>query len=102
MRMANARTTDSKQHIVILSQAKNLRSCLILQKGAISRDVLLARSNSRALPEICTSCLGEGGPAMYYCPPYMPKFFIKTYGCQMNQRDSEQVAHSLVARGYQR
>ena len=32
----------------------------------------------------------------------MPKFFIKTYGCQMNERDSEQVAHSLLARGYQR
>ena len=32
----------------------------------------------------------------------MPKFFIKTYGCQMNERDSEQVAHSLTARGYER
>ncbi len=32
----------------------------------------------------------------------MPKFFIKTYGCQMNERDSEQVAHSLVERGYER
>lgn len=32
----------------------------------------------------------------------MPKFFIKTYGCQMNERDSEQVAHSLMARGYKR
>src|SRR5213082_1926687 len=32
----------------------------------------------------------------------MPKFFIKTYGCQMNERDSEQVAHSLVTRGYKR
>jgi tRNA-2-methylthio-N6-dimethylallyladenosine synthase len=32
----------------------------------------------------------------------MPKFFIKTYGCQMNERDSEQVAHSLIERGYQR
>jgi tRNA-2-methylthio-N6-dimethylallyladenosine synthase len=32
----------------------------------------------------------------------VPKFFIKTYGCQMNERDSEQVAHSLVARGYKR
>src|SRR6266853_3055117 len=34
--------------------------------------------------------------------PSMPKFFIKTYGCQMNERDSEQVAHSLIARGYER
>jgi tRNA-2-methylthio-N6-dimethylallyladenosine synthase len=32
----------------------------------------------------------------------MPKFFIKTYGCQMNERDSEQVAHSLLKRGYER
>ncbi|MGZ4985284.1 MAG: tRNA (N6-isopentenyl adenosine(37)-C2)-methylthiotransferase MiaB [Chthoniobacterales bacterium] len=31
----------------------------------------------------------------------MPKFYIKTYGCQMNERDSEQVAHSLLARGYE-
>ena len=33
--------------------------------------------------------------------PPMPKFFIKTYGCQMNERDSEQVAHSLIGRGYE-
>ena len=39
---------------------------------------------------------------MYYFRPSMPKFFIKTYGCQMNERDSEQVAHSLLARGYER
>ena len=32
----------------------------------------------------------------------MPKFFIKTYGCQMNERDSEQVAHALINRGYER
>ncbi len=31
----------------------------------------------------------------------MPKFFIKTYGCQMNERDSEQVARSLLERGYE-
>jgi len=39
---------------------------------------------------------------VYYFRPSMPKFFIKTYGCQMNERDSEQVAHSLLARGYER
>src|SRR2546423_4536462 len=32
----------------------------------------------------------------------MPKFFIKTYGCQMNERDSEQVVHALLERGYER
>src|SRR6266511_2378255 len=39
---------------------------------------------------------------MYCFRSSMPKFFIKTYGCQMNERDSEQVAHSLIARGYER
>ncbi len=37
---------------------------------------------------------------MYRCRASMPKFFIKTYGCQMNERDSEQVARSLLDRGY--
>jgi len=32
----------------------------------------------------------------------MPKVYIKTYGCQMNERDSEQVAQMLVDRGYER
>src|SRR5206468_3669060 len=72
------------------------------QKGAIGRDVLLALSNSCALPEICTSYLGRRWRSHVLLSSYMPKFFIKTYGCQMNERDSEQVAHSLVARGYQR
>ena len=40
-------------------------------------------------------------PCVLFCP-LMPKFFIKTYGCQMNERDSEQVAHSLIDRGYER
>jgi tRNA-2-methylthio-N6-dimethylallyladenosine synthase len=30
----------------------------------------------------------------------MPSVFIKTYGCQMNERDSEAVAAQLVAKGY--
>jgi tRNA-2-methylthio-N6-dimethylallyladenosine synthase len=36
----------------------------------------------------------------YFPPLPMPKVFLKTYGCQMNERDSEQVARMLVARGY--
>lgn len=31
----------------------------------------------------------------------MPKVYLKTYGCQMNERDSEQVAQMLIARGYE-
>tara|TARA_Y100000766_G_scaffold163244_1_gene140350 strand:+ start:183 stop:1541 length:1359 start_codon:yes stop_codon:yes gene_type:complete len=30
----------------------------------------------------------------------MPSVFIKTYGCQMNERDSEAVAVQLMAKGY--
>jgi tRNA-2-methylthio-N6-dimethylallyladenosine synthase len=30
----------------------------------------------------------------------MPSFYIKTYGCQMNERDSDQVARQLQLRGY--
>src|SRR3974377_309324 len=30
----------------------------------------------------------------------MPSVYSKTYGCQMNERDSEAVAAQLVAKGY--
>src|SRR5215472_4831071 len=59
-------------------------------------------ARGRALPRIRATRLGRCLLAMYCFRPPMPKFFIKTYGCQMNERDSEQVAHSLVARGYER
>jgi tRNA-2-methylthio-N6-dimethylallyladenosine synthase len=38
--------------------------------------------------------------AYFECPEKMPSVFIKTYGCQMNERDSEAVAAQLVAKGY--
>jgi tRNA-2-methylthio-N6-dimethylallyladenosine synthase len=30
----------------------------------------------------------------------MPKVHIRTYGCQMNERDTEQVSQMFVDRGY--
>jgi tRNA-2-methylthio-N6-dimethylallyladenosine synthase len=43
------------------------------------------------------------GPACRSVPAtlsMMPSVYIKTYGCQMNERDSEAVAAQLVAKGY--
>ena len=32
----------------------------------------------------------------------MPSYFIRTYGCQMNEHDSERIAGLLDAEGYAR
>jgi tRNA-2-methylthio-N6-dimethylallyladenosine synthase len=59
------------------------------------------RGTALARPMIVPNNVAErAGPCII--PPAMPKFFIKTYGCQMNERDSKQVAHSLATRGYER
>jgi tRNA-2-methylthio-N6-dimethylallyladenosine synthase len=46
--------------------------------------------------------LDRSGHVGYFRSPFsMPKVFLKTYGCQMNERDSEQVSRMLIARGYE-
>jgi len=65
------------------------------------RDLCL--KTRRFLQGICRDCedwkFFEVGVGLLFA--FMPSVYIKTYGCQMNERDSEQVARSLVARGYQ-
>ena len=71
-----------------------MRAARDVKDGVHTSDALLPAAQERTLDERWL--------AVYCFRPPMPKFFIKTYGCQMNERDSEQVAHSLVARGYER
>src|SRR5437763_11570618 len=65
------------------------RSPLLSTRRARSR---MPPTESLALPRNCVT---------FPAPP-MPKVYIKTYGCQMNERDSEQVLRDLLARGYER
>src|SRR5438128_4935673 len=44
--------------------------------------------------------LSNGRRLPYLHRVFMPSVYIKTYGCQMNERDSEAVAAQLVAKGY--
>ena len=48
-----------------------------------------------------TAAVQNASHALASAPFAMPKVFLKTYGCQMNERDSEQVARDLVDRGYE-
>src|SRR2546426_3108234 len=41
-----------------------------------------------------------GRSSLVTCHSSMPSVYIKTYGCQMNERDSEAVAAQLIAKGY--
>jgi tRNA-2-methylthio-N6-dimethylallyladenosine synthase len=47
-------------------------------------------------------CRFASEPLWRKLPPVknMPSVYIKTYGCQMNERDSEAVAAQLIAKGY--
>src|SRR6266850_4275290 len=73
-------------HSLVVAQASSLRSIICKLEAALTINSSIRR--------------GKSGAFVYRCRASMPKFFIKTYGCQMNERDSEQVARSLLDRGY--
>ena len=63
--------------------------------------IQLCRAPASELLAVKMIRLFNGARAAYFdCPEKMPSVFIKTYGCQMNERDSEAVAAQLVAKGY--
>src|ERR1041385_3673280 len=55
------------------------------------------QSNSSDIPAFQLNASGVSSSAAF---SVMPSVYIKTYGCQMNERDSESVAAQLVAKGY--
>src|SRR5207302_877458 len=53
-----------------------------------------------SIPDPGFCALGFRAKIIDYRSGPMPSVYIKTYGCQMNERDSEAVAAQLVAKGY--
>ena len=51
-------------------------------------------------PGVPPSCEGGHAALEWAFFPAMPKVHIRTYGCQMNERDTEQVSQMFVERGY--
>src|SRR5438067_4478812 len=47
------------------------------------------------------TAVGPPLPPMQHGNPARGTFFLETFGCQMNEHDSEKVAGLLLARGYQ-
>src|SRR6266487_2259420 len=57
---------------------------------------------SRSPQNLCVSDFADDSAErpVRACPRRMNRVHIKTYGCQMNERDSEAVAAMLRGRGY--
>ena len=76
-------------------------------QASISPEALLAERLRRKLQEARKRGLKMAGPATaspvaQEAPPEPPAatFYLETFGCQMNDHDSEKVAGVLLARGY--
>jgi len=68
--------------------------------NAIFRDFVLLSVFVIRVSSLPIFSLFNGRRLPYLHRAFMPSVYIKTYGCQMNERDSEAVAAQLVAKGY--